>query len=132
MSNEIDTIEELIDEKYIPSAIERKKAVLMYFFVGIVASLSQKKRSVYEEFHLSQAMWRWTIIFIGIVLWIGFLFIPYARVVPVFLFLCFLVVWIVFVKQAYEWVFTINEDKILMPLFASFGWWILEIFSEEE
>jgi hypothetical protein len=103
----------------------------MYFFVGIVASLSQDHRSIYEEFHLKQAMWRWTIIFVGIVLWIGFVFIPYARVIPVFLFLCFLVVWIVFVKQAYEWAFTINEDKILMPLFASFGWRIMEIFSEE-
>lgn len=132
MSNEIDTIEGLIDEKYIPSALERKKTVLMYFFVGIVASLSQQQRSVYEEFHLRQSMGWWTLVFVGIVLGIGFIFIPYARVIPVFLFLCFLVVRIVFVKQAYEWRFTIDEDKILMPLFASFGWRIMEIFSEEE
>lgn len=132
MSNETEIIEELIDEKYIPSAIERKKAVLMYFFIGIVASLSQDTRSIYESFHLRQAIGWWTLIFIGLVLGIGFVFIPYAWVIPVFFFLCFLVIRIVFVKQAYEWRFTINQDKILMPLFASFGWWIMEIFSEEK
>ena len=102
MSNETEIIEELIDEKYIPSAIERKKAVLMYFFIGIVASLSQDTRSIYESFHLRQAIGWWTLIFIGLVLGIGFVFIPYAWVIPVFFFLCFLVIRIVFVKQAYE------------------------------
>lgn len=132
MTNEYEQIENLIDEGYVPSALERKKAVLMYFFVGIVASLSHESRSEYEEFHIRQAMWRWTVVFVGIVLGIGFIFIPYAWVIPVFFFLCFMVIWIVFVKQAYEWRFTIDADKVLMPVFASFGWWIMEIFSEEE
>jgi hypothetical protein len=56
MTNEYEQIENLIDEGYVPSALERKKAVLMYFFVGIVASLSHESRSEYEEFHIRQAM----------------------------------------------------------------------------
>ncbi len=46
----------LIDEQYVPSGIERKKAVLMYFFVGIVAALSKEKVSIYEYFHLKQSL----------------------------------------------------------------------------
>lgn len=131
MSLEIETLEWLIDEAYVPSSIERKKAVLMYLFIGIVASLSQDERSVYEEFHLRQAMGRRTVAFIGLVLSLGFIFVPYAWIVPVFFFLCFMVVWAVFVKNAREWRFTVDEDKILMPFFSWFGWWIMGIFGEE-
>ena len=46
----------LIDDQYVPSSVERKKAVLMYFFVGIVAALSKERVSLYEFFHLKQAM----------------------------------------------------------------------------
>ena len=34
-------IDGLIDEGYVPSSVERKKAVLMYFFVGMVMALSK-------------------------------------------------------------------------------------------
>jgi len=56
MVETIKEIDGLIAEDYVPSSIERKKAVLMYFFVGIVAALSRGKISIYEFFHLKQAM----------------------------------------------------------------------------
>jgi hypothetical protein len=34
-------LNELIEDRYVPSSVERKKAVLMYFFIGIVAALSK-------------------------------------------------------------------------------------------
>ncbi|MDP2670198.1 MAG: hypothetical protein Q8O99_04515 [bacterium] len=92
----------LIDEQYVPSSVERKKAVLMYFFVGIVAALSRQKVSIYEFFHLKQALgWR-VVFFIAMIIGVIFIFIPRFWIVPVLFFLGFLAIWMLFVKQAYE------------------------------
>ena len=56
MAKVVKELEGLIDEEYVPSSLERKKAVLMYFFVGIVFSLSKDRVSVYELFHLKQSV----------------------------------------------------------------------------
>ena len=118
----------LIDEQYVPSSVERKKAVLMYFFVWIVAALSKKSLTIYEMFHLKQSIGRWMIFFMSMVGWILFVFIPYLWIIPVLFFLFFVVVWIVFTKQAREWNYVIDEDKILMPFFAGIGGWVVSIF----
>jgi hypothetical protein len=46
----------------------------------------------------------------------------------VLFFLMFLVIWIVFVKQAREWEYVIDEDKILMPFFAGIWGRVVTIF----
>lgn len=118
----------LIDEQYVPSSVERKKAVLMYFFVGIVAALARQKVSIYEFFHLKQALgWR-VVFFIAMMVGIIFIFIPRFWIIPVLFFLGFLVIWILFAKQAYEWRYVIDEDKILLPIFAGLWGWMLSIF----
>ncbi len=121
----------LIDDQYVPSGVERKKAVLMYFFVGIVAALSKDKVSAYEYFHLKQSLGRWMIFFIAVVIGIVLLFIPYIWVVPLFVFLCFLVIRIIFVKQAREGNYVVNNNKILLPFFAGVGERVLGIFELE-
>lgn len=120
----------LIDDQYVPSAVETKKAVLMYFFVGIVAALSKESVTPYEYFHLKQALWRWVVFFISIPFAILFLLTPRIRLLllPFLLFLLYLVVWLLFVKQAYEGRYVIDEDKILLPIFAGIGAWMLSIF----
>jgi hypothetical protein len=128
MIEEAKELDGLINEQYVPSSVERKKALLMYFFVGIVAALSKETISVYEFFHLKQALGRWTVFFICMVVGIIFVFIPYLWVVPVVLFLFFMVIRVLFVKQAREWVFTIQQDKVLMPFFMGIGGWIVAIF----
>ena len=40
----------------------------------------------------------------------------------------FLVIWIVFVKQAREWAYVIDEDKVLMPFFAGIWGRVVTIF----
>jgi hypothetical protein len=92
----------LIDEHYVPSSVERKKAVLMYFFVGIVAALAKNRLSIYEMFHLKQSIGWWMVFFMAMVMGIFFVFIPWFWIIPVLFFLMFLVIWIVFVKQARE------------------------------
>ena len=95
-------VDGLIDSGYVPSSIERKKAVMMYFFVGIIVALTKARVSVYEFYHLKQALGRWMIFFVSMVIGIIFIFIPYLRILPVLVFLIFLAVWLVFVKQAWE------------------------------
>jgi hypothetical protein len=111
----------LIDEQYVPSSVERKKAVLMYFFVGIVAALSKKRLSIYELFHLKQSLGWWMIFFVMLIMLVPFRFIPRFWIVPVVFFLCYLVVRIIFTKQAREGNYMIDEDKIFLPLFAGIG-----------
>ena len=106
MIEEAKELDGLINDQYVPSSVERKKALLMYFFVGIVAALSKEKVSVYEFFHLKQALGRWTVFFVCMVLGIVFVFIPYLWVVPVILFLSFMIIRALFVKQAREGQFT--------------------------
>ncbi len=118
----------LIDEGYVPSSVERKKALLMYFFVWIVAALSKEEISVYEMFHLQQSLGRRMVFFLCLVWSVIFIFIPYLRVIPVLVFLFFMVVWGIFVKQAWEWRYVINENKIVMPLFAWLGGRMVTIF----
>lgn len=121
----------LIDDQYVPSSVERKKAVLMYFFVGIVAALSKEKVSIYEYFHLKQSLGWWMIFFISAVIGIVLLFIPYVWVIPLFVFLCFLVIRVIFLKQAREGTYTIQQNKILLPFFAGMGERVLGIFELE-
>lgn len=128
MTQEAKELDGLINEQYVPSSVERKKALLMYFFVGIVVALSKETISVYEFFHLKQALGRWTVFFICMVVGIIFVFVPYLWVVPVVLFLFFMVIWVLFVKQAREGSFTIQQDKVLMPFFGWIGGWIVAIF----
>ena len=102
MVKETRELDGLIDDRYVPSSIERKKALLMYFFVGIVAALSKEEVSVYEMFHLKQSLGRRMSFFIVLILGVIFIFIPYLWILPVFIFLCFLVIRVIFVKQARE------------------------------
>lgn len=121
-------IDWLIDESYVPSSVERKKAVLMYFFVWIVLSLSKQKASVYEFFHLKQALWRWMVFFFTMMVSLIMVFIPYMRVLPILVFLWFMVVWFLFVKQAYEWRYVIDDDKVVLPFYAWLWGWAVSIF----
>lgn len=128
MVKEARDIDWLISDSYVPSSVERKKAVLMYFFVWIVAALSKEEISIYEFFHLKQAIWRWMIFFVSMIVSIIFVFIPYLWVLPILVFIVFLVIWIIFVKQAYDWEYVVTDDKILLPLYASLWWWVINIF----
>lgn len=131
MVEEARELDWLIDEQYVPSSVERKKAVLMYFFVGIIVALSQEKVSVYEFFHLKQALGWWMIFFISMIIGIIFIFIPYLWIIPLVFFVLFLVVWVIFTKQAREWKFTIWSDKVLLPVFSGLWERIISIFDIE-
>lgn len=113
-------IQELIDENYVPSSIERKKTVLMYFFVWIVVWLSGGSLSVYEFYHLKQSLGRWMLFFVTLIFASLFIFVWYLRIIPVLLFLIYIVIWVYFVKQAREWRYVSDSWHMILPFF----WWI--------
>ena len=41
---------------YIPSSIEKKRAVMMYMLFGVIIAISNKKVNSFEYFHLKQAI----------------------------------------------------------------------------
>ena len=41
---------------YVPSSIQKKRALLMYFLMGIVMVIEEKKTNEFEYFHLKQAI----------------------------------------------------------------------------
>lgn len=126
---------ELIWENYVPSSIERKKALLMYIFVGILVALSKWKVSKYEKYHLKQAIGWWMLFFLFLIISSVLLFLPIIRFLPILIFIGLIVILGVFVKQAREGYFVMwNKWKIFFPLFSGLGEWMLEIFeiNEEE
>lgn len=121
----------LIKDDYIPSSVERKKSILMYFFVGIVAALTKEKISVYEYFHLRQSLGRWSLFFVFMVIGIVLMFIPYLWIIPLIIFLSFFVVWCIFTLQARKWEYVLGKDTIFLPFFVGMGGWIVAIFEIE-
>lgn len=129
MVEEIREIDWLIDEWYVPSSVERKKAILMYFFIWIVAALSKEQVTIYEYFHLKQAIGRWMLFFVSMMVFVIFIFMPYFFwVIPVIVFIFYMIIWIIFAKQAWEWRYVVDENKILLPIYASLWWWVVSIF----
>ncbi len=128
-------IEGLISEDYVPSSVERKKAVLMYFLLWIIIWINNKKLWKYEQYHMKQALWWWAVFIMLIVVSAFMVFVPYLRVVPIIILFVMLWIFVFFVKQAYEWFYTIKSDKIVLPFFYWIWWWIVDIFdvtSDEE
>lgn len=41
---------------YVPSSIQKKRALMMYLLIGIVMVLNEKKTNEFEYFHLKQAI----------------------------------------------------------------------------
>jgi hypothetical protein len=114
--NDIDT---LIGEHYIPSALERKKSLMMYMVWGVLLSLSQQKASLYEQFHLKQALGWWTMFFVLIIPSLILFFLPWVKIIPLLIYMALFVVWILFFIQARHGTYTsFSRDKAFLPMFA--------------
>jgi len=124
-------VTEMLQNNYVPSESERKKVVICYFLLGILIFLSKKTITKYEFFHLKQSIGRWTIFFLFFIVSVMLTFIPFIRILPVLWFIGLFLLWILFVKQAWEWKYVIEfnwKEKILAPFFVWVGSWILELF----
>ncbi len=132
--------EELLSWEYIPSELERRRAVLYYLLVWILTSAGSPK-SEYEEWHFRQAI-GWWLVFILIwilsvplsmllVLWVGFV----AWVIGFVLIVWWLVLWAYLIKNALEG--RVVADKkgkkvILFPFLKGLWDWAVEVLKAEE
>lgn len=125
-------LNKLIQQKYIPTEAERKRAIMMYFFVGIMIVLDKKTISMYEVYHVKQAVWWWLLFFFILVTTMFLFFVPYKLInlIPMLLLAIMLVVWWVFVRQAWNGKYLVwkHNDKIFLPFFYWIWSWLLNLF----
>ncbi len=127
--NDIDV---LIGEHYVPSELERKKSLMMYVIRWILLSLSQGKASRYEQFHLKQSLWRWTMAFLLLIPALVLSFVPYIRVLPLLAYVGLLAIRVIFFLQAWNGRYTsFDKERPFLPVFIGFGEWVLSIFDME-
>jgi hypothetical protein len=96
-----------IRDNYVPSSSEKKQAVLMYLFVGLLLSLQQQDVSPYMHHHIKQAMGRIVllilVIFLDVVLFIfGLIFGKFFSILGGIITIPVLILGIACIKQAYE------------------------------
>ncbi len=121
-------LDKLIQSDYIPSEVERRRAVMMYLFIWLVISLIKGLKSDYEKYHFYQAMWWWFLFFVTLLISIVFLFIPFIKFLPILFILFLIVVSWIFVNQAITWKYTLDKDKILFPVFYWLWKWVWDLF----
>jgi len=124
-------VTDMLHENYVPSESERKKVIIYYFLVWIMFALSSKNITRYEYFHLRQAIWWWAVFFLVFIISMIFIFIPFLRLIPILFFIFAFAIWVIFVKQAWEWTYVVEinwKDKILLPFFVGIGNWMLNVF----
>jgi hypothetical protein len=94
-------------DTYIPSSSEKKQAVLMYLFVGLLLSLQQQEVSPYMHHHIKQAMGRVVllilVIFLDVILFIfGIVFGKFFSILGGLITIPVIILGIACIKQAYD------------------------------
>ncbi len=116
------------NQLYIPSSVEKKRAVLMYLLLGIMWSLGEsREESEYERFHLKQAIGRWTVFVLILIASVILLFIPLIKYLPLIIILILIIILAIFFKQAVDGRYGRNV-KSGLSLFSGIGEWILGLF----
>ncbi|GHW02926.1 hypothetical protein AGMMS50249_7120 [candidate division SR1 bacterium] len=123
---------------YIPSSSEKKQAVLMYLFVGLLLSLQQENISPYMHHHIKQAF-GWAVllvlvIFLDIILFIfGAVFGAFFSVLALFITIPTLLFGLLCAKQARDGNYLRNQDGMVkyFSAFSGLGNWILNLFDAD-
>lgn len=113
---------------YLPSSVEIKRVVMMYLLIGIMISLNQSHMSVFEYFHLKQALGWWMSFVVILIALIVLLLIPYVSVLALVILLAMLAIGLVYVRQALQGKYYASLDQTFMPVFVGVGGWIVDIF----
>lgn len=116
------------NDLYVPSSSEKKRAMLMYVFFGLIVSMSKKELSVFEYFHLKQALWRSVLFVIFLILGFVLVFLPLLKYIWLMLILVIVVCWVMFISNAWKWSYKNKEDKSPIMLFSAIWWWFINLF----
>jgi len=113
---------------YVPSSIQKKRALMMYFLMGIILVLSEKKTNEFEYFHLKQAMWWWVGFLALLLVAVVLLFIPYIMILGVIGIVAWISLLGVFVKQARDGTYIKDLNTYRGAIFPSLGNRVVSLF----
>lgn len=112
---------------YIPSTVEKKKAIACLLFMGMVMELvSTQERSSYESYYLALSVgWR-SIGFVMVVLVLLSLMIPFFMVVSLPFFIIWLWFGVIAIQQAWNGIY--NHTHSFFRITVGVGSWLLSLF----
>ncbi len=115
-------------DKYVPSGSDKKRAVMMYLFLGIMVWLTKKDLNSFEYYHLKQAAGRWIIFLFVLVFDAVLLFIPVIKYLGLIPLIALIVLWVLSAKQSRDGKYFINKSDSPLALFSWVGGWFLDLF----
>ena len=115
-------------QEYIPSSIEKKRAVVMYMFFWIMVAISMENMSDFEYWHLKQAVWRWILFILVLILGSILLFLPIINLLFFLIIFVFVIVWWLFIYYSWNGKPAFEITKWPIYLFAGVWEWCLDLF----
>lgn len=122
------TVQSVDTTKYIPSSSDKKRAIMMYLFFGIMVSMSKKTLNNFEYYHLKQASGRWIIFLLILVFDVVLLFIPVIKYLGLIPLIVLIVVLVISAKQARDGKYFINKKDSPLALFSWVWGWFIDLF----
>jgi len=113
---------------YIPWSAEKKKWVMMYAWIGLLLSLSKSDMSGFEYFHLRQALGRWLVFMLVVLVSVVLLFLPIIWFIGRLVIVAMLVVVWLYIKQAWDGIAYDTVEQAQIPLFVGVWGRLLQIF----
>lgn len=114
---------------YIPSSIEKKRAVTMYVLSGIIMTAWKNEINQFELFHLKQSLGRWSCFLLVFIVSLILLFVPYIKIIALLVVFSMVVMLSIFIKQARDWKYNYDSTNKL-SVFQWIWWWILNLFEK--
>ncbi len=113
---------------YVPSSVEKKRALIMYFLFGIMIVIADKKTNDFEYFHLKQAIWWWISFMVFLVVSLFILFLPLIKYVGILLLLVLMGIFVILAKQAWDGKYHPDLKGYPLAIFPSLWTWLLSLF----
>lgn len=118
-----------VNTSYVPSSLEKKRAILMYLFFGIIIFISKREMSIFEYFHLKQSLWRSVLFILFLIFSLVLFFVPVIKYLWLLIILIIVFVRIWFVLDARKGKYNVLWwDKSPLALFGWIGEWIINLF----
>lgn len=114
--------------EYIPSSSDKKRAVMMYLFLGIMVWVTKKNINTFEYYHLKQASGRWILFLFILIFDAVLLFIPVIKYLGLIPLIILLTIWVISIKQARDGKYFVNKKDSPLALFSWVGAWFLDLF----
>lgn len=120
-------INAVAEEVYVPSSLERKRSVLMYFLIGIIISIGRSGLTEFEQYHIRQALWFWLVIILWVLAVSILLIIPKIRILFLPISLILLVYLVVFIRECLAGTWK-QKESLNKKMFYGLWSWILNLF----